>query len=346
MTELFDERMKAAEAALRKRRGLPAGSMNGKQVKRVGDGVSVELTSDIVKIGGISMPTTQYLDDFQSYMEDKMIAQIRNLPQIQLNKTLTITQLGKTIGQVKGLRHHMLETLIQCVSIKDSYGNRKNVSLTGPAGSGKTTAGRQVADVFKLDFYYTGQAEMKSDVMGSVHPISKEYMPSEFVKAFTKGGIWMADELDGWAVRACLPLHGPLADGFLTTPDGKVHKRHPDCVVLACMNTWGTGATTEYVGRNKLDAAFINRLSPRLTWPYDPDLERAAAGNDEVVDAVQMARMNAETNRIKVMISPRSSINCADMVRAGFGLREAFEMDFLVGLERAQVRTILEGIAF
>ena len=347
MTELFDERMQAAEAALRKRRGLPAGSMNGKQVKRTSEGIAIELSSDIVKIGGIDMPTTQYLKDFQERMEMEMVAQIKNLPHVQLNKTLTIvTDTGTQLGKVKGLRHCQVEELMQCIGIRGRDGHRKNISLTGPMGSGKSTAIKQCAEALGLTYRYQGMSEMKSDVIGSVHPISKEYMPSEFVKTFIEGGVFVAEELDGWAVRACLALNVPLANGILTTPDGKMHERHEDCVIVGCMNTFGRGATTEYVGRSKLDAAFLDRFSPRLFWDYDPDLERSAAGDDEIVDAIQLIRLNAETNKLKVIISPRSSINCSDMVRSGFTMREAFERDFLIGLERAQVRTLLDGVVF
>ena len=342
--DLFGDRMRAADEAIRKRRGLPAGAMNGAKTVKSG-GVTIKITSDVVEIGGVEVPTTHYMNEFQEHLEGKFTGLIKNLPQIQMNKTLTIvTQLGEQIGKVKGMRHMQVEDLMKCMALRGYDGNRKNISMTGAMGSGKSVAVKQCADALGLSYRYTGMSEMKSDVLGSVHPISKEYMPSEFVKAYTEGGVWVAEEMDGWSPRACLALNVPLANGILTTPDGETHKRHPDCIIIACMNTYGRGATTEYVGRNKLDAAFLDRFSPRLDWEYDADLERAVADHDEVVEAVQLCRLNAENNRMKVIISPRSSINCADMVRAGYSLREAFERDFLIGLDRAQVRTLLEGV--
>ena len=342
--DLFGDRMRAADEAIRKRRGIPAGKVNGTRIMQ-SDGVKIKISSDVVEIGGVEVPTTSYMNDFQEHLEGKFTGLIKNLPQIQMNKTLTIvTQLGDKLGEIKGLRHKQTEDLLKCMNIRGRDGHRKNISITGAMGGGKSVAVKQCADAMGIDFRYTGMSEMKSDVLGSVHPISKEYMPSEFVKAYTLGGAYVAEEMDGWSPRATLSFNVPLANGILTTPDGVTHERHPDCIIIACMNTYGRGATTEYVGRNKLDAAFLDRFSPRLDWEYDADLERAIANHDEVVEAVQLCRLNAENNRMKVIISPRSSINCADMVRAGYSLREAFERDFLIGLDRAQVRTLLEGV--
>ena len=346
--DMFTNKFDAADAAIRRRKGLPASSgktkLNGTVAGKAND-VSIRIERDKVKIGTVDVPTTEYMNDFQQHLEDKFSHMLKNLPALQMNKTLTIkTQLGEVIGKVKGLRHRQVEELMQCISIRGYGGHRKNIMIKGQMGGGKSTAVQQCAEALGLTYRYTGQTEMKGDVLGVVHPISQKYTPSEFVKTYTEGGVWVGEELDGWAPRACLALNVPLANGILTTPDGVTHERHPDCVIIACTNTWGTGATTEYVGRNKLDAAFLDRFSPRMEWLYDSDLERTAANDDEVVDAVQLARLNAESSGIKVVISPRSSINIADMIRSGFDMRTAMHMDFLTGLDKAQTRTILEGI--
>lgn len=342
----FTQRMREAEEALRKRRGRPASPAPMRRINGGGgDLPAISVSSQKVTIGEVDVATIEMLAMLEKSMKDEFRDLIIKLPQVQMNKTLTIN-VGKAVKKLKGLRHRQLDTLIRVCSIRGRDGCRKNVLLKGPMGGGKSKAAEQVADILGVTFKYTGQAEMKSDVIGSVHPISGDYLSPAFVDIFINGGVWVGEEMDGWSPRACLAINVPLANGWIITPDGKRHDRHPDCVILACTNTWGTGATTEYVGRNKLDAAFLDRFSPRIDWQYDPDLERAIASNDYVVDAVQTARFNAEHSGLKVVISPRSSINIADMVECGFSLREAMDMDFLAGLDRSQVTRLLDGVNF
>src|SRR5690606_10479105 len=68
-----------------------------------------------------------------------------------------------------------------------------------------------------------------------------------------------------------------IANGFCTFPDGKTVESSPDFRFIAAMNTYGNGATTEYVGRNRLDAATLDRFV-FLELEHDEQLERALLG--------------------------------------------------------------------
>ncbi len=340
----FQTKMREAEEALRKRRGLPPASE--KKAGRAAHGsVAVSKVQEVVD-GAMSDYRAQFediLENAEGILREKMQEIARDIPEFKLRQEIVLTQLGETIGKVEGLIHSQFNMLAKAASVKDQWGNRKNIILKGPMGGGKSTAGKKLAEGLGLDFDYLGQTELPHDVTGYVHPVTNEYHDTAFVRTFRDGGVFMAEEMDAWSPRATLVLNVPLANGYMTLPNGDKIVRHPDCIIIACANTWGQGATAEYVGRNRLDAAFLDRFAIKIDWQYDMDLERAAAGDDEVVDAIQTARYNAEASGIKVAISPRSSIDCADMVRAGFTLYEAMRVNFLAGLDADTINTILEG---
>ncbi|MCH7728630.1 MAG: hypothetical protein IH991_19420, partial [Planctomycetes bacterium] len=69
-------------------------------------------------------------------------------------------------------------------------------------------------------------------------------------------------------------VNAALANGHLRLPDGTTVDRHADFVCAAAANTFGTGADRQYVGRNQLDAATLDRFAAcRLAFDYDVDLE-------------------------------------------------------------------------
>jgi cobaltochelatase CobS len=239
---------------------------------------------------------------------------------------------------LEGTHHALFPTLVQAAEL------REPILLSGPAGSGKSTAGKKLADMLGLSFGYIGQTNMPHIVVGSMHPIDKTYRHTAFTNAFINGGVIMLEEMDAWNPNASLVINPPLANRWLTLENGEQYEQHKDCIIIACANTWGTGATAEYVGRNKLDAAFLDRFGVKLHWGYDMDLEIAACGNLEVARAVQMARYNAERYGIKVVISPRSSITIAKMVRAGIDMKAAMEMNFLATVDDNTKRKLLEDV--
>ena len=64
-------------------------------------------------------------------------------------------------------------------------------------------------------------------------------------------------------------------DKFFNSANGEEYDRSPDFIAGATANTWGTGATTEFTGRSKLDAATIDRWRMgRVFVDYDPVIAR------------------------------------------------------------------------
>ena len=111
-------------------------------------------------------------------------------------------------------------------------------------------------------------------------------------------------------------------------------KRHPDFHFIAAANTYGSGATLDYVGRNPLDAATLNRF---VFTPvdYDEKLERAmviAQYGDEYnswVTIVQTVRRVARDMELRHIISPRSSRDGAKLLKGGLDKAFAFNSTVL-----------------
>jgi cobaltochelatase CobS len=136
-----------------------------------------------------------------------------------------------------------------------------------------------------------------------------------------------------------LALNGALANGLSAFPDGMV-RRHKDSIFVAAGNTVGSGATAEFVGRNRLDAAFLSRFPVKIEWPRDPAIEKAIAGNDAWASRVMTARARAASAGIKHAIDPRHTQAGAALIAAGMSMDEAADLTYLAGLPDAQRRTV------
>ena len=160
----------------------------------------------------------------------------------------------------------------------------------------------------------------------------------------------MADEIDNWLPSALLSLNAALANGWCSSPRGLV-KRHPDACVIACANTWGLGATSDYVGRTKLDAASLDRFQPKIDWPIDEKLERALAEQSggslglQWHDIVIRARSATKRQGLKIIISPRGTFGGISLLKQGFTAQECVDMTLAAGLSPDQKRSLgLENI--
>lgn len=225
-------------------------------------------------------------------------------------------------------RHPLIDTLLKCVTAKDAHGHRMNVWIAGPAGSGKTHAASQVAEALGLPFGFHGAMTMPHELVGFVDA-GGTYRETVFVRMFRDGGVCLLDEVDAGSNEALLALNAALANGRISLPSGDLVARHPDFVCIGAANTWGAGATAEYIGRAKLDAAFLDRFGARLAWDYDGKLERAMCGNEDWAREVQSARAAARKLGLKVVITPRASMAGAALLATGMDVKEVRALTYL-----------------
>lgn len=192
--------------------------------------------------------------------------------------------------------------------------NRKSVMLVGPAGSGKTTLAEQVAETLGLPFYMSGKCADEVKITGYMDA-GGTYRRTAFREAYEKGGLFLFDEMDGWSPDAIIAVNAPLAGQWGDFPDGMI-KRHPDFVAIGAANTYGRGADRQYVGREQLDAATLDRFAV-IEIEYDEDLELAISCDRDWTLYVQKVRKAVETAKVRHVVSPRASIEGGIMLKAG-----------------------------
>ena len=235
----------------------------------------------------------------------------------------------------QALAHKTFTKLLKAVSSGD------NIWLVGPAGTGKTTAAEQVASVLGLEFHFNGALDSEHKLLGFIDAQGR-IVSRPFRKAWTEGGVYLFDEVDASLPQALLAFNAALANGIVDFPDGAVRK-HPNFVCIAGANTIGQGATAEYNGRYKPDAAFVDRFC-MIRWDVDETLERVLAlgriedktlGN-QWVDLVQKVRSKiASEGSVKHVVSPRASIGGCALLHAGLTWEEAIESRLRKGLDQA-----------
>lgn len=209
-----------------------------------------------------------------------------------------------------GRQHSCFPTLLACATA------RVNAWLAGPAGSGKTTAARNVARALALPFYFTGAVASPVKLMGHFDLRTGKVVRTAFREAFEHGGVFLWDEVDASCPNALLSFNAALDNGICDFPDGTI-AAHPDFIVIAAANTWGSGPNAEYVGRNRIDGATLNRYAT-IAWTYDEDLETHIVADHPLwVKRVQTVRARVQRDAIKVIVSPRASIAGAKLLRQG-----------------------------
>lgn len=202
----------------------------------------------------------------------------------------------------------------------------RNIWLCGPAGSGKTTAGRLLAEALaqitgkEVQFAYDSAVLSKYELQGFVDA-QGNIISTSFKEIWTHGGVYLFDEIDFSSVQALGAFNAALANGMAKFPEGII-KRHDDCVILAAANTWGFGGDENYVGRTKLDVTTTDRFNT-CPWGYDEKLERMFVQNDELMDVISETRkLLAQHEAVGIVISPRTSRDVADLMRQGMTREE------------------------
>lgn len=163
---------------------------------------------------------------------------------------------------------------------------------------------------------------------------------TEFRKAYENGGLFLFDEIDASYPQAVLAFNAALANDYMDFPDKRV-QRHKDFYCIAAANTYGQGADRQYIGRNQLDAASLDRFV-FLDWKYDENLERDLAGNEEWSNYVQKVRKLINLNKIRHVVSPRASIFGAQLLARGLERSIVEETVLWKGIDDATKQKIVQ----
>lgn len=239
--------------------------------------------------------------------------------------------------EMKGVQHEKFETVLKFVS------NDEPVFLVGPAGSGKNFLCKQVAEALGLKFYFTNAVTQEYKLTGFTDA-NGHYQPTQFYKAFTEGGIFMLDEIDASIPEVLVILNAAIANRYFDFPAPIGYKEaHPDFRVIAAGNTVGQGASCEYVGRNQLDAASLDRFA-LVEIEYSKTIEdNVALGNIKLADFCRDYRKAAIKSGQQVIVSYRAIERLAKMVQI-MDLEEALKTCLTKGIEKDDLNIIAQGI--
>lgn len=194
-----------------------------------------------------------------------------SIAKAMLPRRVEVVQIDGSKRDV-GIQHTHFDALLRIVAC------RVNAWLVGPAGSGKTSAGSAVAKALDLKFYAksVGPQTTESSLLGYKNATTGEYVTTQLREAYENGGVFLLDEVDAGNPAVLVVINALLANKETAFPDKMVEK-HPDFVLLAGANTIGQGADRQYVGRQQIDGATLDRFA-FMGWEYDPAIEAMSAG--------------------------------------------------------------------
>lgn len=282
-------------------------------------------------------------DKLEKKIEDSVDGELKELrDQVKRNQVLEVKVNGKS-NEVKGLKHKQLQQLINYCAL------RLSPLMVGMAGTGKTHAGTQAAEALGLKFYSisVGAQTTKTDIMGYMDATGR-YIRTLFREAYENGGVFLMDEIDAGNANVLITINAALANGLAAFPDGMV-KRHEDFVFIASANTFGNGANRQYVGRNQLDAATLDRFA-LLEWLIDDDLESnltTGLNGTAWYMAVKASRDYVSEKNIRALISPRATQKGSKLLDIGCQLNEVIDATLLGSVpddKKSEVREVATKI--
>jgi hypothetical protein len=285
-------------------------------------------------------------------LSDEAIGQIRAIARVaaevratELAKPKVIEVHNQKTSEIiaLGIQHEMFPKLLRAAQARTPDGFHLNIWLTGLPGSGKTHACKAVAKALGYEFEAESSLDADFKITGYRSP-DGQYQDTAFFRRFTQGGEILLDEIDNFSPSALLATNSATGNSFAQFPHGHF-QRHKDFLVMSCANTWGLGATGDFVGRTRQDAASLDRYI-KLHWTTDEKLEMAIAdlqhGSEGVrwCETVQAARRAAKAQGLKIIISPRATYFGISLLQQGFSPDDAIDMTFCAGLSDEQKKAI------
>lgn len=289
------------------------------------------------KLDNLNTSFEAKIDGLKTELQEK----IKTLECISQDTPLQIN-IGTVEMPKKKLVHSQFLKVLNI--LKSQKRIQKNIMMVGEAGSGKTQLACDIAEALKLKFYpmSVGLQTTKSDLLGFINAHG-EYITSPVREAFEKGGVLLLDEFDSTHAGVVTIINSLLANGHCSFPD-KIIEKHKDFICLVACNTYGHGANIDYVGRNRLDGATLDRFIV-VDVGYDKKLETSLTANKHWHKIIEQIRKNVQKQGIKLIVSPRASMNGADLLDAGFSYDEVLDMCIFKGAD-VDVRTkCMEGVS-
>lgn len=286
---------------------------------------------------------------------------------------LLSSKTDKVLKKTKGVFHSEFETLLNLANA------RENIFIYGPTGCGKTFIASQLAQCLKLPFGFlsctVGMSEGqiagrlvptvptvttvkdkydelvkmkfgKQEAANLTSALSSgfQYIPSEFVNIYENGGVFLFDEMDAADPNVLLLINSALANGTMAVPnrpDKPYAERHENFVCLAAANTVGTGADRSYSGRNKLDAATLDRFQiGKVFMDYDENIEKQLCPDFDLYSRLLSYRRNIRESKLERALSTRFMQQAYNMKTNYNWTNEKIDKAFFQGWSQSQIRKV------
>lgn len=293
---------------------------------------AAQLASLLTQLAG---PQSIDADAVRAIVRDESAAVVADaIAKVSRPKVIHVTIGEREMAPIEGVQHAKVPNVLRAAVAGDP------IMLVGPAGTGKSTIGEQVAHALGRPFSTMSvDPTMYRDVLFGFVNVHGDYVRTIFRDAYEHGHVFVLDEMDNGTASVLGGLNQALSNGGCGFPDGYV-KRHADFVCIATANTYGTGPDAQYVGRSQLDAATLDRFN-RITIGIDEEMEDAiAAGlwpaNAPMVDRwkaeVRKVRARVAEHRLHVVVSPRATYKGIKLLAAGETWDEVAETVLYAGM--------------
>lgn len=265
---------------------LPQGQELPKETQQIVDTAKADLTT-MIKDAMLQETVDNATNYLKTQINEQTNAIVRHAKEAVVraadNYRPIIVKSGRKKKKVEGVFPEEFERLVQLAS------QRIPILMVGPAGCGKTFIASKIAESLDLDFADQSCSEgiSESNFVGWKLPDETGafvYVPAPFVTVYENGGVFLFDEIDSSDANLLTFLNKAIANDFFFLPqrsDNPKVKKHKDFVAVAAANTFGTGADAQYVGRNALDAATLDRFKVGTVFmDYSAPVEEALVDPD------------------------------------------------------------------
>lgn len=219
-----------------------------------------------------------------------------------------------------------------------------NTLITGPTGSGKTTAIKLACEKLGIPCSVYDMGSMFDPISSllGVHRLeggSSIFDYAKFAQDVQKPGVILLDELSRAPIQSnnilfpCLDDRRTLPVEIAGCKDLRTISIHPEVCFIATANIG-----IEYTGTNAMDRALMNRFFPLELDYLDKSQESSVLQqrcgitkeeSDLIVRVATEIRNIYKKQELSISVSTRETLMVAELVHDGWGLKEALSMVLL-----------------